>query len=80
MGVPAWLPLCQKKRVQCPTSTPGRSSPLSLVDESRPHPRPLYCPRLAPPHRRLLFRPGEAWPSLSKVAVIRLPLRRAFPL
>ena len=48
-----------------PTSTPGRSSPLSLVGESCPHSRPLYCPRLAPPHRRLLSRLGEAWPSSS---------------
>ena len=32
-----------------------------------------------PPLRRLLSRLGEAWPSLSKVAVVRLPLRRAFP-
>ena len=58
---------------------PGRSGPLPLVDESRPHPRPLYRPWLAPPLRRLLSRLGEAWPSLSKVAVVRLPLRRAFP-
>ena len=58
---------------------PGGSSPLSLVDESRPHPRPLYRPRLAPPLRRLLSRLGGAWPSLSKIAVVRLPLRLAFP-
>ena len=32
-----------------PTSTPGRSSPLSLVGESCPHSRPLYRPWLAPP-------------------------------
>ena len=31
-----------------------------------------------PPLRRLLSRLGEAWPSLSKVVVIRLPLRLAF--
>ena len=58
---------------------PGRSSPLSLVGESCPHPRPLYRPWLAPPLRRLLFRLGEAWPSLPKVAVIRLPLQRVSP-
>ena len=58
---------------------PGRTGPLSLVDESRPHPRPLYRPRLAPPLRRLLSRLGGAWPSLSKIAVVRLPLRLAFP-
>ena len=48
-----------------PTSIPGRSGPLSLVDESCPHPRPLYRPWLALPLRRLPFRLGEAWPSLS---------------
>ena len=57
---------------------PGRSSPLSLVGESCPHSRPLYSPWLAPLFRRLLSRLGEAWPSLSKVVVVRLPLRLAF--
>jgi len=33
---------------------PGRSSRISLVGESRPHPRPLYRSRLALPLRRLL--------------------------
>ena len=58
-----------------PTSPP-RSHP-SLVGKSRPHPRPLYRPRLAPPLRRFLFRLGEALPSLSKITVVRLPMRRA---
>ena len=35
--------------------------------------------RLAPPLRWPLIEFGEAWPSLSKVAVVRLPLRLAFP-
>ena len=51
----------------------------SLVEESRPHPRPLYRPRLAPPLRWPLIEFGEAWPSLSKITVVRLPLRRASP-
>ena len=55
---------------------PGRTGPLSLVDESRPHPRPLYRPRLAPPLRRsFLLRLGEAWPSLSPLPGGPLPLR-----
>ena len=44
---------------------PGGSDRLSLVDESRSHPRSLYRPRLASPLRRLLLELGEAWPSLS---------------
>ena len=58
---------------------PGRTGPLSLVDESRPHPRPLYRPRLAPPLRWPLIELGEAWPSLSQIPVVRLPLRRVSP-
>jgi len=57
----------------------GRPSHLSLVGESRPHARPLYRLRLAPPLRRLLFRLGEARPSLPKITVARLPPRRVFP-
>ena len=32
-----------------------------------------------PTLRRLLLKLGEAWPSLSQIPVVRLPLRRAFP-
>ena len=61
-----------------PLPSPGgrARSPWST---SRPHPRSLYRPRLAPPLRRLLFRLGEAWPSLPKITVARLPPRRVFP-
>ena len=55
------------------------SGRLSLVDESRPHPRPLYRPRLAPPLRWPLIELGEAWPSLSQLPVVRLPPRRVYP-
>ena len=51
---------------------PGRRvvpAPAAFLDRSR----------LAPPLRRLLLKLGEAWPSLSKITVVRLPLRRAFP-
>ena len=42
------------------------SDRLSLVDESRSHPRSLYRPRLASPLRRLLVELGEAWPPRRK--------------
>ena len=45
---------------------PGGSGWLTLVDESRPHPRSLYRPRLASPLRRLLVELGEAWPPRRK--------------
>ena len=48
-----------------PPPLPGRPGQLSLVDESRPHPRSLYRTRFAPPIRRLLVGLGGSWPSLS---------------
>ena len=48
----------RRHRVSSPP-LPGRSGRLSLVGESRPHPRPLYRSRLALPLRRLLTRLGR---------------------
>ena len=70
MGVPAWLPLCQKNGSNVPLPPPGgrARSPWST---SRARTRGLSIVLGSPPPlRRLLFRLGEAWPSLSKITVV----------
>ena len=64
-------------RVASPPREVGPALPGRRV--SRPHPRPLYRPRLAPPLRWPLIELGKAWPSLSQIPVVRLPPRRAYP-
>ena len=54
----------RRHRVSSPP-LPGRSGRISLVGESRPHPRPLYRSRLALPLLRLLTKLGKARSLLS---------------
>jgi len=75
----ARLPGRGRRHWVVPTSPPGGSGWLSLVDESRPQPWSLYRTRLAPPLRRLLVGFGVSRPSLLQFTMVRLPPRRVYP-